>query len=527
MLQPAAHPSLHGLPSARSLTYVQGCTIVLVLVILNSLLAALGSLLWVHLPYWPAYVVFALACSFFRWWGVAIAVLTPIASCALGIGGGAPTLYIFVNLLQAVLILGAVRILRLNPGLPSWLDKVKYLLFIVFMPSVIGASAAWILRQWVDSDADDPVYFSYVGWWTAENFLPAMVPGIWLHSVVGEMYRPFAWGIRDRARSWLRRTFEYATPWMVSLLIVGAMILSLVLHEIRSVKVTPAIWKRVHEISSENVPFRWLVLALAVSILYSLGSSVRYARRSWLLEEAVRRHLPTREEAARVLCGVAATTERRMVTVAFTDIRNFTEKSSRFPPSELLEWLNAYFDRMCAVCSRNGGCVDKFIGDGMMIVFGMAENTSGAREAVLCALDMLDELPLLNKAFSESGYPEVAIGIGIHSGPVIVGEIGSHDRRQYTVIGDVVNVASRMEGKTKELCSDFLPILVSNDVLREAGLLLDSRVSTGFAAVPAELRGVQSPPALFGIKDAPTAREMIRLAAKRPPHSSGKVWNSL
>jgi len=144
--------------------------------------------------------------------------------------------------------------------------------------------------------------------------------------------------------------------------------------------------------------------------------------------------------------------KRQRVCILFSDIRDFTTRSEFMPPEALIEMLNGYFTEMTQAVHRHGGTVDKFIGDGMMCFFGAPQPLERpAQSAVAAARDMLERLARLNASFAAQGLEPLAIGIGMHVGDAIVGHVGSDDRHEYTVIGDAVNTASRIEGLTKKL----------------------------------------------------------------------------
>ena len=142
--------------------------------------------------------------------------------------------------------------------------------------------------------------------------------------------------------------------------------------------------------------------------------------------------------------------EEREVTVLFSDLRNFTSMSERLTPQQMLEILNRYFTRMDAIVSRHGGVVDKYMGDALMALFGAPlSNPDDADRAMQAALEMSNALDELNHRWEKRGLPAIGVGIGINTDIVVAGNMGSETRLNYTVIGDGVNLASRLEGLTK------------------------------------------------------------------------------
>lgn len=168
--------------------------------------------------------------------------------------------------------------------------------------------------------------------------------------------------------------------------------------------------------------------------------------------------------------GVGAERKGRKlpVCVLFSDIRGFTTMSEKLPAEEVVSLLNRYFARMTAAVHRHGGTVDKFIGDGMMAFFG-APNLIACPEksALAAANDMVTALEELNAEFIAEGRSSIAIGIGLHSGEVVIGYIGSPERHEYTAIGDTVNIAARLEGLCKEVGA---PIVCSETVYKAVGM---------------------------------------------------------
>ncbi len=182
------------------------------------------------------------------------------------------------------------------------------------------------------------------------------------------------------------------------------------------------------------------------------------------------------------------------VCILFSDIRDFTTLSERMPPVVVTTVLQRYFDRMVHAVHRHEGTVDKFIGDGMMVLFGAPRRSPDpCGDAVKCALAMMSELDLLNAEFEKEGLPTLTIGIGVNFGTVTVGNIGSSERHNYSAIGDAVNVAARLEGMTKELGRK---ILITEPVV--------SRIGEGFQFDPLGSHKVKghSPVIVWGIRTA-------------------------
>ncbi len=149
--------------------------------------------------------------------------------------------------------------------------------------------------------------------------------------------------------------------------------------------------------------------------------------------------------------------ERRKITVMFSDIRHFTQMAEALPPEQVVALLNQYFDRMIDVIFANYGTLDKFIGDGIMVEFGTPlDDPLQEEHAVTAAFGMSEALKKLNEEWKGQAKKPFEIGIGIHTGLAIVGNIGSERRMEYTAIGDTVNVASRLEQLTKQLQHEIL-----------------------------------------------------------------------
>ncbi len=157
--------------------------------------------------------------------------------------------------------------------------------------------------------------------------------------------------------------------------------------------------------------------------------------------------------------------DNRVVAILFSDIRSFTTISEGFMPDELVLALNRYFELMVDIIIGHGGVIDKYIGDAIMAFFGApVKHEDDAYQALLAALEMQETLREFNKEQEKAGKPSFITGIGINYGVVTVGNIGSEKKMDYTIIGDMVNLGSRLEGLTKPYHQD---VIFSESVYRK------------------------------------------------------------
>jgi adenylate cyclase len=179
--------------------------------------------------------------------------------------------------------------------------------------------------------------------------------------------------------------------------------------------------------------------------------------------------------------------EQRHVCVMFLDIRDFTAFAEKRSPADVVAYLNAIFEEGVQAVVENKGIVNKFLGDGFMAVFGApVSDGNPCAAAVRAGLDLLRRVEKLTQ---EGRVPATRIGLGLHAGPAVVGNIGSTQRKEYTVIGDVVNVASRVEALNKTLGSQML---VTEEVWREAGVA-ESAAVRALPQEPIVVRGRETP----------------------------------
>jgi adenylate cyclase len=252
-------------------------------------------------------------------------------------------------------------------------------------------------------------------------------------------------------------------------------------------------------------------IALAIAGLVLLAALLLL----WLRTRAEVRQLYTRLEAAAgelqrlqisfarfapeqvveriVASGVPTAAEKREVTILFADLVGFTRLGERLPPDVLVKILNHYFARMSRVITEHRGHVSKFIGDGLLALFGALEaNPWQANDAVHAALAMRAELERYNRTLVAEQLPQLAFGVGVHRGLAVAGIVGSHELMEFTVIGNTVNVASRVEGLTRDHGVDILV----TDAVRQT---LDPRFI--LQELPAvSIRGISEPMVTFAVK---------------------------
>lgn len=152
----------------------------------------------------------------------------------------------------------------------------------------------------------------------------------------------------------------------------------------------------------------------------------------------------------RIISGQAASSEKAELCVLFADLRNFTQLSEKHDADQIINMLNHYFEFWDLVVRKHGGVIDKFIGDAVMVIFGLRHQEQACEDAVKTSLELLHAWPSFQASLHDKGLPmPEGFGVGCHFGRIIIGNVGSNNRRSYTVIGDDVNLAARLESACK------------------------------------------------------------------------------
>ncbi len=211
--------------------------------------------------------------------------------------------------------------------------------------------------------------------------------------------------------------------------------------------------------------------------------------------------------------------QQLQATVLFSDIKGFTHISESTEPAVLMEWLNIYMESMTQVIAAHGGIVDKFVGDAVMAVFGVpipcrdeAAVSEQARKAADCALTMRAELDRLNNRWRAEHRPMIRIRVGIHTGELTAGSLGGVDRMEYTVIGDTVNIAARLEAFADTLTGEPTKYDACTIVLSES---TRGRLNEGFVTKrigETTLKGKERPVTVFQLIDRTATRGQAKEA---------------
>jgi adenylate cyclase len=250
----------------------------------------------------------------------------------------------------------------------------------------------------------------------------------------------------------------------IMLLLLAGLVMVLLLPVLSPLRATLASLVVLLFVVTVNLAF-WhygnLVLPLASAVLlvltlYALNMSYGYfveSKTKRQFTELFGQYVPPElvEEMSRDPEAYSMDGRKAELTVLFSDVRGFTTISEGLEPDELTRLMNEYLSAMTEVVRRNRGTLDKYIGDAIMAFWGApVSDAQHARQAVVTAMQMQAALPAVNKAFAAKGWPEIKIGVGVNTGDMTVGDMGSVVRKAYTVMGDAVNLGSRLEGITKQ-----------------------------------------------------------------------------
>jgi adenylate cyclase len=230
------------------------------------------------------------------------------------------------------------------------------------------------------------------------------------------------------------------------------------------------------------IPIIWPALTClpAAALLTSYVSYEERRQRGILMQMFSREVSPDIAQALweqrdHFMAGNRPHPQRLTATVLFTDLKGFSTTSEGLDPEHLMSWLNEYMSAMAKVVMANHGVVEKYIGDSVMALFGAPlaratkeETAEDARNAVRCALQMGKEMERLNAEWTERGLPACTMRVGIHTGQLVAGSLGSAERQEYTVIGDSVNTASRLESFDKEGETMIIPRGICRILVSEA-----------------------------------------------------------
>ncbi len=242
---------------------------------------------------------------------------------------------------------------------------------------------------------------------------------------------------------------------------------------------------------------------------------IRSTLSQYVGENVVREILQNPAAYLHSLAGV-----RKPVTVLFSDLRDFTQLTSKRPPAELIAQLNEYFTVMTEAVLSENGTVDKFVGDGMMAVWGNLRSEgeqADAQAALRCTLAMREGLARLNARWQAQGWPVLRFGVGLNQGEATIGHVGSERKMDFTAIGEVVNIASRIEQLTSQLAHD---ILIGETVAELAGD--DFEIEPG-GALP--VKGLAQPLPVFllqGKRDA-SKTSLCKIPAPGPVLAHSRV----
>ena len=356
------------------------------------------------------------------------------------------------------------------------------------------------------------------------------ISGVALHaSTAGQLLR-YAWGQNRPVRStreieeWFSIFFlslfgswvglKERSPWRFSLWLVGGLLLIVL---VARVAIAQAFW-------FPWVPpaFAWIGSAVLLTAYMSNREKIEKAELMQLFSRHVSPEVAETAWQRRedFMPGGRPRPEQLTATVLFTDLVNFTTISEKKTPEDLMLWLNEYMEEMAQYVMRNEGVLKQYIGDSIMAIFGVpvprksdAEIRQDAVNAVNCALGMRAALIELNRRWLQQNAPAVGMRIGIFTGPMVVGSLGSKQRLEYTVVGDSVNTASRLESFDKEQFSPDYLIDPCRILIGESTKLLLSQEFQTQKIGEATLKGKDQKIVVYSVLDKKTTFPVSALEA--------------
>ncbi|HSB79796.1 MAG TPA: adenylate/guanylate cyclase domain-containing protein [Candidatus Methylomirabilis sp.] len=257
---------------------------------------------------------------------------------------------------------------------------------------------------------------------------------------------------------------------LILLVAVGSAVIAGHLRPLRAIAGTLGLV--VAYLAGSQITFTWMnlwveVVPVLLPLLVGAGTviSLNYIREERVRHEYARFFSPVvARQIAEDRSGQVVAGKRRRITVLFSDIRDFTSISEGLAPEEVVELLREYFNTMVPIVLKHGGTLDKYVGDAIMSLFGAPlPQEDHADRAVRAALEMVAQLPVLSPKWEGRSGRSLRIGVGVNTGEAVVGVMGADSRREYSAIGDTVNLASRLEGITKDFKT---PIVVSQSTVK-------------------------------------------------------------
>ncbi|HMZ36066.1 MAG TPA: adenylate/guanylate cyclase domain-containing protein, partial [Leptospiraceae bacterium] len=244
----------------------------------------------------------------------------------------------------------------------------------------------------------------------------------------------------------------------------------------------------------------------AVRNVESYQNVIKAQEREERIRRGFQRYVPERVVEEVFAQEESPAPRSQKVSVLFADIRNFTRHAENRDPGELLDLLNEFFEEMVEAVTHAGGTVDKFMGDSIMVLFGVPDPTDvDAKSALTCARDMIGRLDVLNRRREESSRPTFQVGIGVHTGSAIIGNMGARKRMDFTAVGDTINLGARLEQLTKLY---QVRALFSEDTLKEAGDVTCREVDL------IQVRGRMAVTRIYQLATNREEDEMIRASAE-------------